>query len=161
MNLVSLLDQNEIWQTADRVVIRLTEMDPTHRRNTLALLRRRAQYNHMMYHRVEEQIMLSAPDDVYNEWWSTSSKSLMDDPAAWLERRPLVIELARLVRLDEDAAITADGEIVPDKFEIGTALHALAEWSVCRFAHEYPHGCTEDCFKEGSNSDESDRSSSV
>lgn len=153
MSTRQLFDQNVFWIAAGGVKLRLTQMDATHRANTLALLRRRAEYNHMMYHIEEETEFLNAPDDVYDEWLRQSALSLRDDPVEWLERRPLVIELARLVKLDQDEAITVDGEVVPQKLEIGNALHALIEARVCMKAHEYPHGCDESCYRIGSDSE--------
>lgn len=158
MNIVQLFEQNKVWVTAYRIPLRLTEMDAEHRANTLAMLRRRAAYQMMMYFRVKERneilrmLRFGGPDDdgmgdMFDQ------RALEEDPKAWLERRPLVMELARLVKLDEDAANTVDGEIVGEKVEIGDALRMLAEAHVCMNAHEYPHGCTDSCYRVGSGSE--------
>lgn len=99
MDTRELLDQDKIWLTADRMPIALVEMDAQHRRNTLAMLRRRAEYLRRAYVWCALRARDLIPD-----------REIYDDPAAWLERRPLVKELARLVDLDEHP--TVDGELV-------------------------------------------------
>lgn len=118
MNTMELLDQNVVWRTGDGILIRLEDMDAEHRRNTLAMLRRRAEYQYTAYAFCELRLMVNAPDEDYDEW-----VSITDSPQVWLERRPLIIELARLVKKDELEQNTVDGEVVPEKREIesGTA----------------------------------------
>lgn len=118
MNTRDLLEQDEVWLTADRMPIQLADMDSGHRFNTLAFLRRRAAYLAKAYVYCEERIFLSAPDDVYEQWVVERAQALVDGPEAWLERRPLVRELARLVALDGQPDVV-DGEVVMTELSAG------------------------------------------
>jgi hypothetical protein len=113
MNTYELFEQDKIWITADRMSILLVEMDAEHRRNTLAMLRRRAAYQMKQYNFCELQAVLrmalrgmDLPDD------SAFDPEMALEPEEWLERRPLIIELARLVAKDELDANTVEGEVV-------------------------------------------------
>lgn len=117
MNTRELLDQNTIWITADRMPIKLVDMDPDHRRNTLAMLRRKAAYQMKAYLfcEIRDLQRFGGPPDGYDE---TDYGMITDSPEAWIERRPLVIELARLVRKDQLDSNTVDGEVVPTRQEL-------------------------------------------
>jgi hypothetical protein len=115
VNTRQLLDQDRVWITNDRMPLTLDEMEPSHRRNTLRYLRRRAAYLMKAYVFCEIREVLQfggPPDDEDNV------NELFDDPTNWLERRPLVRELDRLVRKDELEANTVEGEVVPERQEI-------------------------------------------
>jgi len=115
MNTKQLLDQDEIWRTRDGMPIRLVDMDPDHRRSTLAFLRRRAAYLRNAYFFCEMAERLGwawAQSHVLEELLTDYERSLTDHPEHWLERRPLVIALARLVAEDEHAENVVDGEVV-------------------------------------------------
>lgn len=95
-----LLDQNEIWITADRMPVKLIEMDASHRSATLAWLRRRPGYLRRAYDWCEL-------DDLERGGvhFDMDPLALTDEHRAWLERRPLVVELARLVEIDRRGPI--------------------------------------------------------
>ena len=133
MDAKALLDQDRIWITNDRMPLPLTEMDPSHRRNTLAFLRRRARYLMRAYVWCEIRGVMqfgAPPDDDGFE------NAVYDDPAQWLERRPLVIELARLVRRDELDANTVEGEVVPDRPEPRPIIAAAWVWEAGKQADD-------------------------
>lgn len=101
-----ILGQSEWWRTADGMPIKLTTMEPEHRRNTLAFLRRRSESL-----RTHHWWLLfgEAPDDVVDD-----AERMLEEPAEqWLERLPLIQELARLIRLDE----SVEGEMVGGELE--------------------------------------------
>lgn len=117
MNTKQLLDQDRVWQTRDGMPIALEEMDPGHRANTLAFLRRRADYLAKAYAYCEAVgVFFDAPDDVFDAWMAENERALRDGAQAWLERRPLVIALARLVGLDARGPVV-DGEVVVHALE--------------------------------------------
>lgn len=105
--LTAILEQDEWWRTGDGMPIKLTTMDPEHRANTLAFLRRRAdslQIQHWWW------LFGDAPDDVFDE----AHRLEIEEPAEeWLQRRPLVQELTRLVLLDG----SVEGELVGVELE--------------------------------------------
>lgn len=110
MNTRRLLDQDEVWITKDQMPLLLTEMDPSHRRATLAFLRRRARYLMKAYVwcEIRDVMRFGAPPDEHDD----AGIGLLDDPEKWLERRPLIRELDRIVRKDELEANTVEGEVV-------------------------------------------------
>jgi len=113
MNTKQLLDQGQTWRTHDGMPIRLVDMDPGHRRSTLAFLRRRSAYLRNAYYFCEMTERLSwAPGYVLEELLTEYERSLTDHPDRWLERRPLVVALAGLVAEDEHAETVVDGEVV-------------------------------------------------
>lgn len=121
MDTRQLLEQDQIWLTADRMPLLLTEMDAGHRRNTLAMLRRRAAYLMRAYDWCEQRTFLSAPDDVLAQYEAERDRAVHEPASAWLERRPLIRELARLVALDGQPDVV-DGEIVQHELTAGAAL---------------------------------------
>jgi hypothetical protein len=107
MDTQQLLDQHLVWMTADRRLIPFVEMDATHRRDTLAMLRRRAAYIMGGYIWCQQRSEHYHPLSLVGE--------LTDEASEWLERRPLVTELARLVAIDDREAAhgaAIDAEIV-------------------------------------------------
>jgi len=111
MNTRQLLDQDEVWITNDRMPLLLIEMEPSHRRNTLRFLRRRAHYLMKAYVwcEIREVLRFGTPEDDHDD---AAGVGLLDDPEQWLERRPLIRELARLVHHDELEENTVQGEVV-------------------------------------------------
>ena len=105
------MEQDEVWITADRMPLKLEEMDPEHRRNTLAMLRRRATFlmRAYLYCEIEDIRERGAPQRPLD-----GTVEVYDSPEAWLERRPLVRALARLVRSDE----AIDAEVVDERQEL-------------------------------------------
>jgi hypothetical protein len=115
MNTYMLLRQSAVWQTRDGMPIPLDEMDPQHRANTLRFLRRRADYLRTAYYWVAGRIFAEAPDEVWAQHEQDMTLALEPPAAAWLETKPLIIELARLVRKDELDANSIDGEVVSEE----------------------------------------------
>jgi hypothetical protein len=109
-----LLDQDKVWVTRDGMPVTLEEMDPEHRKATLGFLRRRAVFLRRAYEFCE------ITDGLYGrrDHFDMGPEELDDDPTEWLERRPLVKELARLVRAEGaiDAEVV-DAEVVPRELE--------------------------------------------
>lgn len=104
--LAAMLAQAEWWRTGDGMPIRLTTMESSHRFHTLAFLRRRARSLRVHY------------------WWMqfgetpdypllAEKRMIAEPPEAWLERQPLVVELARLVRMDD----SVEGDVVAGELE--------------------------------------------
>lgn len=118
MNTKQLLDQDELWQTRDGMPMSLEEMDPGHRSATLAFLRRRAAYLERAYAFCEVRALLDSHPAPYHrmlaarQLMAERERALSDGPEAWLERRPLIITLARLVAEDAREGNTVDGEVV-------------------------------------------------
>lgn len=113
VNIVQILEQTEVWVARGGIKIPLARMDAEHRRNTLEMLRRRADYQRSMYYLTQEQTYANAPDDVYCVFEQEMAMALDDRAIDWLERRPLVKELMRLVKLDEsNSPHIVDGEVV-------------------------------------------------
>lgn len=85
-----IAEQDEVWWPKGRGPVRLEDMTPQHRANTLRLLRR----NCLMTHFAWTNQFLGAPEDVIDEVFR-------ETPEKWIERQPLVRRLARLVAEDE------------------------------------------------------------
>lgn len=111
-----LLDQDRVWITQDQMPLMLEEMDSEHRRNTLAFLRRRATYLMKAYFwcEIRDLERFGAPPDGCDD-----IAELYDNPVEWLERRPLIQALARLVRNDDaiDAEVVG---IAPEPSELAS-----------------------------------------
>lgn len=90
-SMYDLLEQSEWWVTRDGQKLRLKDMAPSHRTNTLALLRRNVIYLHLTH--VSSPIFNDAPDSVINELTE-------EDSAAWLEKQPLIRRLRNMVEAD-------------------------------------------------------------
>jgi hypothetical protein len=89
---LDLLEQSEWWVTKDGQKLRLKDMAPSHRANTLALLRRGAFTLHLAH--VSSPIFNDAPDSVTNEL-------VAEDSAEWLEKQPLIRRLRNMVKADQ------------------------------------------------------------
>jgi hypothetical protein len=102
-SIVETLEQEEMWYGQDGFPYRVTDMETSHVVNVLAFLRRRAPQ--LQRHRA---------------WWdalnqrATEWQSLEDNPAAWLERRPLVKALKYELLLRG----TVDAEVVDVRGEL-------------------------------------------
>lgn len=114
MNTYMLLRQSSVWQTRDGMPIPLDKMDSQHRANTLAFLRRRADYLRSAYYWVAGHVYAEAPDEVWAHHERDMTLALEQTADKWLETQPLIVELARLVRKDELDRNTIDGEVVDE-----------------------------------------------
>lgn len=95
------LHQDQVWITKDGHELRLADMEPRHRRNVLAMLRRNAarlKYEAMFRMAVGPRPRGDAACDAFDDAFAIQLEQLDGE---WLERRPLVVELARLVAEDE------------------------------------------------------------
>lgn len=109
MTITELLFQDEWWQCQDGMPIRLVEMEPSHRFNTLAWLWRRARvlYRHYLWH-TQTHATMRALDA------AGADEAIMEAPEKWLGRQPLIVELVRLVKIDD----SIDGEVVEGHVEL-------------------------------------------
>lgn len=85
-----LLEQRKWWRTADGQVLRLKEMEPSHRVNVLRMLWRQAESLHREY---TWSTFGGAPFDVQAE-------AEAEDPWEWVREQPLYRRLAKLVKKD-------------------------------------------------------------
>jgi hypothetical protein len=108
MTITELMLQDEWWQCQDGMPIRLVEMEPSHRFNTLAWLWRRARvlYRHYLWH-----MKTTAPA---NALPAVLAYEVSEAPEKWLGRQPLIVELVRLCKLDD----SIDGEVVEGHVEL-------------------------------------------
>lgn len=100
MSVLDLLDQDKIWVTREGQTLTLEEMEPSHRRNTLALLRRKAFSLNLLYftryfggYGPSGEMAQLAFDHAADEF-------IDQNPKEWLEEQPLVRRLAALVDAD-------------------------------------------------------------
>lgn len=115
---LELLDQDELWWPAEGPPIRLEEMGPRHKRNTLAWLRRRAadEWPLIQY----EAMNPRAPHEVQQDAWCTTAEQFADES-------PLIARLTELVAADRAAGVPDE----PDQ-RIGKPL-PCAHWCLtCR-----------------------------
>jgi hypothetical protein len=133
-----LLAQDEIWHPKNANPIRLQAMAPSHRRNLLAWLRRRAP-------RLKESTAwsyLTGPGPSGDMACDAFDRELDEldaqDPQAWLAEQPLVIRLANLIAADRAAALRAAAGHIPAGADAALrrqrraaaqrAYQALASW---------------------------------
>jgi hypothetical protein len=89
MKLKDLLFQGEVWQTKEGQVIPIPEMGPSHIRNTLAMLRRRA-------FQIVIHVDLSTREpngDMAAVGLEQEMEEACADPSAWLDSQPLMVAL--------------------------------------------------------------------
>lgn len=100
MSVLDLLDQDKIWVTREGQTLTLEEMEPSHRRNTLALLRRKAFSLNLLY--FTRYFGGPGPNgDIAQSTFERATDEFIDqDPKKWLEEQPLVSRLAALVDAD-------------------------------------------------------------
>jgi len=111
-SIVETLEQEKMWYGQDGRPYLIEEMELSHVVNTLAFLRRRA------------------PDlQRHRAWWdalnqhATQWQGLEDDPAVWLERRPLIkaLKYELLLRGTVDGEVVdVRGELASPPVEVGT-----------------------------------------
>lgn len=109
--IIETLEQEEMWYGQDGKPYRVAEMETSHVVNVLAFLRRRA--DSLVRHEAWYEVNRAPLDDqlhILLRW----RRVIEDDPAAWLERRPLIAALERELR--NRGAV--DGEIVPVRGEL-------------------------------------------
>lgn len=117
-DLLELLDQEELWWPAEGPPVRLEDMGPRHKRNTLAWLRRRAiaLWPWIQYRATSDH----APYEVQLDAMHTTAERFADDS-------PLIVRLAELVAADQAAGVPDE----PDP-RIGQPL-PCAHWClICR-----------------------------
>lgn len=125
-----ILEQDEMWWPREGAPIRLDDMGPRHRRNTLAMIRRNAAATKFAY----EINALSGPRpdpfsmaaDMVDEGLRQLAKQ---DPVEWINEQPLVARLAELAAADH--ATSAPDE--PDE-RIGKPL-PCAHWCLICAEH--------------------------
>jgi hypothetical protein len=84
-----LLFQGEVWQTKEGQVIPIQEMEPSHVRNTLAMLRRQAfQIAIHVAHSIREP-----NGEMAALAWEQEIDEAFADPSAWLDSQPLMVAL--------------------------------------------------------------------
>lgn len=88
---LDLLGQKVWWITKEDVRVKLVDMNPGHRANTLALLERQAEQMHLVY--AGSGVFMNAPDDV-------QASLENEDPRKWLSKQPLIKRLRRMVKAD-------------------------------------------------------------
>lgn len=103
MDLFDLLDQDKVWQTKTGEVVRLKDMTPSHRENTLRLLLRGAQSYKVSY---EFRLLSWAPsgDMACDDWDAIVDELSAKDSVVWLSEFPLVQKLQKLVAKDQRRA---------------------------------------------------------
>ena len=108
-----LLEQDRWWVTRDKQVMRLKDMAPSHRANTLKMLERNAL---AWYDTILMNSMIGAPDDVetmINAELHGSEAARRKAAAKWLRSQPLVKRLRKLGKavriLAADAAVDTAG----------------------------------------------------
>lgn len=122
MNVFDLLEQDEVWVTQEGETLRLEDMEPRHRRNTLAFLRRRA---HELHERMSlYYITVPAPTaDIASLMFEREmTEHFEKEPKVWLEEQPLMQRLAALVVEDTER-------------EMCTALRLVASTTVTPVGH--------------------------
>lgn len=126
----AILEQDEMWWPREGPPIRLTDMGPRHRRNTLAMIRRGAAATKFAY----EISLLSGPmpdpDSMAADMVDEGLRQLAEqDSAEWIEEQPLVAQLANLVALDQTRGVPDE----PDQ-RIGKPL-PCADWCLICAEH--------------------------
>src|SRR4051812_16844680 len=103
-SIVETLEQEEMWYGQDGLPYRVAEMETSHVVNVLAFLRRRRGdlLRHEVWYELSHAPLVEQRGIL--ERWRTE---LSDDPAAWLERRPLVkaLKYELLLRGTVDAEV--------------------------------------------------------
>jgi len=109
MTITELLLQTEWWQCQDGMPIRLEDMEPSHRFNTLAWLLRRSRmlFRHYLWH-----VACNTPERALAT--AEANDVLMETTERWLSRQPLVIELVRLIKIDD----SIEGAVVEGHTEL-------------------------------------------
>lgn len=111
-SIIDTLEQGEMWYGQDGYPYRIAEMELSHVANVLAFLRRRAP--DLLSRRVHWEAGHAMREGRWSAWVEESRTRLEDDPAAWLERRPLIVALEHELR--NRGAV--DGEVVPTRGEL-------------------------------------------
>ena len=100
---LDIIEQDEIWITRDGRVLRLEDMEPSHRRNTLRMLERRADsYNILAFRRYFMFPLGGGPSgDMANDAFDQAMDEFIEEhPRDWLSKQPLVRRLRALVEDD-------------------------------------------------------------
>jgi hypothetical protein len=100
-SLFDTLEQDEMWYGQDGYPYVVDEMETSHIRNLIGFLQRRADNIYKRHQWHEARLMESAPDDVFDGWMAEQRRAIPSDPLEWLNRRPLMQKLERVLRLRE------------------------------------------------------------
>lgn len=100
-SVLDLLVQDKIWVTREGRTLTLEEMEPRHRRNTLALLRRKAFGLNLRY--FIRYFVGSGPNgEVAQSTFERAADEFIDQKVdEWIDEQPLVRRLAALVADDD------------------------------------------------------------
>lgn len=109
--IIETLEQEELWYGQDGRPYRVVEMETSHVVNVLAFLRRRA--DDLVRHEAWYEVNRAPLDEqraILERWRGV----IQDDPAAWLERRPLIkaLKYELLLRTSDD------GEVLEPRAEL-------------------------------------------
>lgn len=103
MTYYELLDQDKWWRDAMGEMIKLENMDISHRLNLLALLVRKAPlYAREEASKLRTAIMQCGPDPSDGIAWQMDSfaaeaNAAEDDPVDWMFKYPLMVRLSQLI----------------------------------------------------------------
>lgn len=105
-SIIDTLEQDEWWYAQDGMPVRVADMEHAYVMNLLAFLRRGAVrlYRHALWRELQQIDREDIHSIRVREW----GRQLPEDPAAWLERRPLVRVLEHRLRLFG----SVDGDVV-------------------------------------------------
>lgn len=103
-----LLAQDREWWTAVGARVLLDEMGPRHKRNLLAMLRRKSPRYHLSYSM--SPVFANAPDEVIDDLER-------QDPVEWINEQPLVRRLVALIAADEAAGVPDEPPPTPEELE--------------------------------------------
>jgi hypothetical protein len=98
-NLISILEQDEVWYGQDGFPYYIAEMGTSHIVNVLAFLRRRADNIYERKQWLEMRHMENAPEEVWNDWVRQNQNSIPSDPLEWLNNRPLMQRFEQELKL--------------------------------------------------------------
>lgn len=131
MNTYELLEQDRYWRTRDGLPILLTHMGPDHRRNTLNYLRRNASFTRRAY---DWCVIFNRAEDDDQPHMDIRPQALDSGAEDWINARPFMIELQRLVTIDQSVILDSE----PVLAEIGISCHELTEHEWVDETHEHP-----------------------
>jgi len=96
------LMQDQMWTTREGVTLRLEDMTPDHRRNTLCWLRRHAAGLKFHYELSIIMSPMQPSGDMACDAFDAGLRELEEEPdAQWLNTTPLVLRLTGLVAADQ------------------------------------------------------------
>lgn len=100
---LDIIEQDKVWITRDGRVLRLEEMEPTHRRNTLRLLeRKKTQLNLIAFWRYFGSVDGPNGEVAQSCFEREMDRFIYQDLDEWFAQQPLICRLRTLV--DDDSA---------------------------------------------------------